>query len=441
MKTTAQIFITVVLIVAQAIGTPLSWAIQTFSACEVGAVIFYVNGVDNPIESVVADAAEALHSELTHFSVQGVKEVKYLYNPSDGVLLDVFSELATQKSAERNAAFADMFVQVGLVAWGFVSSLTQADQDQIRARVAGAIGSFGLSTSTQGFVNQFRDTVANSLQNGNKTILVAHSQGNMFANAVYDAVRTNVPQTTYQGLAVVNVANPAAIAPSNLYVTIFQDLVINLLASGQAVFGSGLVPTLLPMSPNFDASGALSKPDHRGHGFTEVYLARDLPTGTQESGSIAAKVTSLVSQAIVLAQPPNRTMTDGPITATLTWLGIGDVDLHVFEPQGSHVYYGATQGADGFLDLDNTSGYGPEHYYTSCTNFAEGTYQFGVNYYSGSVAQTATIAIQTSSGTQNATLSLPQAFGAAGNNSPSLMFGVTVVKQVDGYYSFTVNQY
>ena len=51
---------------------------------------------------------------------------------------------------------------------------------------------------------------------------------------------------------------------------------------------------------------------------------------------------------------------------TLTWDANPDVDLHIFEPQ-RHVYYASRIGYNGYLDLDDTNGYGPEHYYTNCT--------------------------------------------------------------------------
>lgn len=442
MKTAIKIFATAVISIAQAVVPTFARAAQTFTACDTGSVIFYINGVNKPNEQEVGIAARKLHAKLTLYaSGQGVKDVLPLFNPSDGLMMDVLSELARQKAGERNAAFADMFVQVGLAAWGFVSSLSKDDQDQIRARVAGAVGSSALKTSSIELIEKFRGQVVETLNNGNKTILLGHSQGNMFANEVYDSVRANQPQNVYKGLAVVNVANPASRAPSNLYVTIVQDLVINLLARGQAVGLTGQLPTYQPMLPNFDAGIAALGKDATGHGFTEVYMAADLPNGAQVSASVFGRVADLISQAITLAQTPNRTTTDGPITATLSWGGVGDVDLHVFEPQGSHVYFMAKQGADGYLDLDNMYGFGPEHYYTSCTNFGVGIYRFGVSYFGGDIPQTATLTIKTPSGSRNTTVLLPQAVGFAGADSPLLLFGVVVLKQADGIYSFTTVQY
>ena len=87
------------------------------------------------------------------------------------------------------------------------------------------------------------------------------------------------------------------------------------------------------------------------------------------------------------------TASPASLTATLTWdQGESDVDLHVLEPgaEGRHIYY-SNKGyseTNPYLDIDNTIGYGPEHYYAiesstlpGSTNLY-GTYQIKVQYYS-----------------------------------------------------------
>ncbi len=80
------------------------------------------------------------------------------------------------------------------------------------------------------------------------------------------------------------------------------------------------------------------------------------------------------------------------LTVTLTWgQDNSDVDLHVLEPgaDGRHIYYNNMgYGSNSpYLDIDNTHGFGPEHYYATegmtlpgSTNLY-GTYQIRVNYY------------------------------------------------------------
>jgi uncharacterized protein YfaP (DUF2135 family) len=57
-----------------------------------------------------------------------------------------------------------------------------------------------------------------------------------------------------------------------------------------------------------------------------------------------------------------------------------DLDLHVMSPDGQHVFYGARQAANGgALDVDVTTGFGPEIFATPSP--VTGTYLVFVNYY------------------------------------------------------------
>jgi len=95
------------------------------------------------------------------------------------------------------------------------------------------------------------------------------------------------------------------------------------------------------------------------------------------------------------------TASEASLTFTLTWGQYdSDVDLHVLEPslsgfEGRHIYFGEmgeeTMSKHPFLDIDNTDGYGPEHYYATndmtLPNYygsgksIYGTYKFRVHYY------------------------------------------------------------
>ena len=68
----------------------------------------------------------------------------------------------------------------------------------------------------------------------------------------------------------------------------------------------------------------------------------------------------------------------GCISATLTWSGPADIDLHCSGPSG-HIYYQNMSAGSGYLDNDNTSANGPETIYYS--NPQEGSYSFYIHYY------------------------------------------------------------
>jgi hypothetical protein len=68
------------------------------------------------------------------------------------------------------------------------------------------------------------------------------------------------------------------------------------------------------------------------------------------------------------------------LTVTLTWEDDeSDIDLHIIEPNGNHVYFRAKSGDTGSLDFDDTVGYGPEHFTSEAP--AIGNYTAYVNMY------------------------------------------------------------
>jgi uncharacterized protein YfaP (DUF2135 family) len=109
-----------------------------------------------------------------------------------------------------------------------------------------------------------------------------------------------------------------------------------------------------------------------------VVLATDENTFSNWAGFLSETIKSTASPATM--------------TVTLTWdQDASDVDLHVQEPgaSGRHIYWDNKGYSTGnpYLDMDNTRGYGPEHYYATesmtlpSSNSLYGTYQIRVEYY------------------------------------------------------------
>ena len=115
-----------------------------------------------------------------------------------------------------------------------------------------------------------------------------------------------------------------------------------------------------------------------------------------------------------------RIIPDAEFTVKLTWGGQPDVDLHVIEPDGTQVYYGHRQGTNGYLDVDDTQQFGPEHYFIQ--NLADGDYKIGAAYYSGSAPETARITITAGPQTRVFDIPLPQVTG----NTPIIAATVRV---------------
>lgn len=73
-------------------------------------------------------------------------------------------------------------------------------------------------------------------------------------------------------------------------------------------------------------------------------------------------------------------LNEADLVVTIMWnTDATDVDLHVHEPRGGHVYYGHPKSATGRLTADVTQGYGPEMYVAERAQ--RGRYQLEAHYY------------------------------------------------------------
>jgi hypothetical protein len=120
----------------------------------------------------------------------------------------------------------------------------------------------------------------------------------------------------------------------------------------------------------------------------------------------------------------------GDLQITLTWNTAVDMDLHVIEPNGAHVYYVTRNGTTARLDVDDTNGFGPENIFVATTNAAAGTYQIYVVHYSGAIPTTSTIAVNLRPGTPQAQTLLFSRSTSTGN--PGVGFNVATVNILTG---------
>jgi hypothetical protein len=256
-------------------------------------------------------------------------------------------------------------------------------------------------------------TYENLLFEGQKVVVAAHSQGNFYANLASTAL-TAEEQASF---GIVSVANPDDHVEGGWdYTTLVEDLVI------------GAVPGALPANL---ANGLLPNlHDLTGHTFVTSYMA----AGSRSRDRIVHQVHDELE---ALPSPPDQAGI-GVITITLTWDGETDVDLHVFEPDGTHVYYVDKIGDSGYLDVDNIEGFGPEHYYVACDTVQAGTYRVGVNYYRGDAPERAHVQIAAGLVSKSFDLTLPAALGSDGNGDPQPVATIVVGGSAATGYTFDV---
>ena len=145
-----------------------------------------------------------------------------------------------------------------------------------------------------------------------------------------------------------------------------------------------------------DASGYFTKDVvDVGRGVSKiVFVAGGYAPSEQRLGkrstisAIFQTIASLFFHSGYVQQPLYSTATPNLLTVTLTWDdGNSDLDLHILEPEGRHIYFANKGGSNTpFLDYDNTVGFGPEHYFINngvqaASGSLEGKYKIRVHYY------------------------------------------------------------
>ena len=430
-------YISTVLLLLSALASISAHAQEEENICRTpGVALVYFNGV-NTTPSGANRAKEELKRIYGEQSESGdIIRYEILYNYSDG--LEDFVETFEQRFLEQEELLAgrfELFFEAikGNGPWlstitetissaaGILDGILDLSQAAIVQRLTTQLGNPPTAVNYE----EHKSRIDSWILEGYKLLFVAHSQGNLFANASYNYAKT---KTSEESIKIVHVA-PASPELNGEHTLAARDLVINgLRLGGSAPEMTNYIPGYL-----FRQEGVNGQKDVLGHGFLEIYINPNLSTAARIKGHVDSALASLIT-------PPAEAST-GFFTATLTWNGPGDVDLHVFEPGDSHVYHRAVSGASGFLDINNTEANGPEHYYATCdTNTLQtGTYQIHIANYDAADGKTATVQIASLNdgvlGTKSVVLGK-----STGDNPGYLIFNVEVTKNEDtNKFSISIN--
>ncbi|CAH7155975.1 conserved exported hypothetical protein [Vibrio chagasii] len=398
-------------------------------------VVAFFNGV-NTTPSGANRAKEELKRIHGEKSVTGDSiQYEVFYNYTDG--FEDFVETFEQRLLEQDRILEgryELFFEImrGDGPWwssiieaaSSTAALYEAIGDKFRADTIQSLTSLMGNPPTTANYSEHQAKIDNWVLKGFKLLFVAHSQGNLFANAAYEYTTTKVNEDSVK---VVHVA-PASPSLNGEHTLADLDLVIN----GLRLVGS--VPNITDNIPGylFRPSGVNGSKDILGHGFIEIYINQKL--------DISNRVSTQINDALNTLTAPPAEASQGFFTAQLTWDGKGDADLHVTEPSGEHVYYSNKQGSSGYLDVDNTREYGPEHYFSSCdpASLKTGLYSVSVANFSRANGRLATVQIDSTTngalGTKSVTL------GEATGDKPEYhLFNVLVTKNEEtGKYTASI---
>jgi hypothetical protein len=252
--------------------SPLSSAAQT-SGAGPGYVICYINGLStDPIGAQDGvDALSAIYG--TQYNNQPVSYTLF-YAPTDGLTQDVVNAFAQRVQSSPGLTDRWELIWDTLDGGGAISDLAIAENSSLSSLVSDLKTTFlndvssnvkNLSTNKefQPAVNLFASTLSTYYTQQKKTLVVAHSQGNVYLNAAYDAVK---PTLKTDSLRTVEVATPTATVkdPLGRYVTSTTDLVIQAVAL--------TLGNVLPANTDGPILPALSSDTGYGHKFVDIYM-------------------------------------------------------------------------------------------------------------------------------------------------------------------------
>ncbi|GGW81698.1 YfaP family protein [Alteromonas halophila] len=431
----------IILPLALSLAAPLN-AYASLNGCvaeeqtEKRTMFYYANGVGNSFADAV-DSMTALESAYKY--TLPAEEETYTfgvaYNNTQGLQTDLM-QVMVQKMTEYGID-GDPYLMYTLILEDFDESTIehffdvllsdseiQAMRDAIRETMVDAMRDLVADQNLQTNIYE------SDLLSGRRVMVVAHSQGNLYSNSIVSAVKERQPERS-NSIGYFGVASPAGsvnnysayvTVQDTAYVTAEDDRVINPLRDSF---------TVLPANIDNDP-GIFEGRDWMNHGFLQSYFDSELDSRARIDTGVGAMAANLTY--------PATTAGVGALRASLTWGEQRDVDLHAFEPDGTHVYYRNKQGSDGSLDVDDVTSFGPENYVVPCESINPGEYTIGVNYYAGNAPETASVSLFLGNGQvygPRETL-LENSRGSSGNDSPEIMFTITVADDGNGNAVYTV---
>jgi hypothetical protein len=239
-----------------------------------GYVIVYINGLStDPIGAQDGvDALSAIYG--AQYSNQPVSYTLF-YTPTDGLMQDVVNAFAQRvKSSPGLTDRWELIWDTLDGGGGAISDLAIAENPSLNSLVSDLKTTFlnGVSSNVKNLnankefqpaVDQFASALTTYYTQHKKSLVVAHSQGNLYLNAAYDAVK---PQLKADSLRTVPVATPTATVrdPQGRYVTSTTDLVIQSLAL--------TLGNVEPANTDGPILAALSSDTGYGHKFVDIYM-------------------------------------------------------------------------------------------------------------------------------------------------------------------------
>lgn len=269
----------------------ISWSasavaqVPTQPACQNAAAprtaIYFVNGVTTTLDEARLNGGKLELEFLNKLPTmaQSVQAICHLFflniNPTSGAVND-FLEAGQQRLGITPTAFWRGLEGLGLYAPSVITQALQgpmADADRID------------QATIRRHAAAYRAQIASP--SCRRVLIVPHSQGNLYSNASFDHVFSQIPSPPPGTLKIVGVATPADLVGGNgRYRTSSTDALINIIRL--------VVSNTLPANTNWGISPLLLSPTYSGgHSFIGYLTAE--PSRTQILTDIESSLVTLAS--------------------------------------------------------------------------------------------------------------------------------------------------
>lgn len=261
-----QLMIAVVLLIVGLVGAvPQAEAV----VCQNKTMIVYNNGMFNE-KREAKRSLEKLESNVNAYPQVAplLAELEYTlayarnnnpyFDPNTGKIIGgVKGQLLEVANQIKGNRVRDFWL------WLTGSSIAPPEFQDAKLRLA-ATANLQFYVGDADLTSQLNEVYRPALAQGKRVLTVAHSQGNLYANAAYDRLFLDgVVGLTKNHMGIVSVASPASFVNGNNgnvpHVTVFEDLIISLVATA--------------MPATHSNRGDMNVNDPYGHSFVKYYLA------------------------------------------------------------------------------------------------------------------------------------------------------------------------
>jgi hypothetical protein len=220
------------------------------------AAVIFINGVQSTFDDSVASML-VLKGNLKAKKLDKNFVYGNAYNTSNGFFSDLWQVFQQKNNETQDAKNFWRMLDGGTAQAGWMS---QAIYDKY-------LNAF--SSSSMPELPEHLKIYRQYLAEGRKLVLVAHSQGNLYANAEQNMLISG-PKNMQGKVSSVGTASPAQhLMPGSSYITSSWDQVIN---------GLRLIKTTLPSNISI---GFHPTQDIMGHSFVKIYMNTEYPAAEQ----------------------------------------------------------------------------------------------------------------------------------------------------------------